>query len=184
METNQFAEFVSAVVRSLPRDLNPTMAQGWIQNQGALTNALRKALAAMYHLVVDYAQSLQQMIAAGHYDWVNSDIEKNFSVQGNGRVELDAELIHFNRSIGSDEALKELDRLGYRAGTAEELLAFGAANPEKQREFPIVALGTVRRVGSDRLVLSLLFDRLSRDLFLLWFDIDWSDDFRFLAVRK
>ena len=140
-EINQVAEFVSAVVRSLPRDLNPTTAQGWIQNQAALAKALYKALRMAYHLVVDYAQSIQQMIASGRYDWVNSDIEKNFSVKGNGRIELDTELIHFNRFIGSDEVLKELDRLGYRAATAEELLAFGAAYSEKQYEFPIVALG-------------------------------------------
>ncbi len=184
METNQFAEFVSAVVRSLPRNLNPATAQGWIQNQGALTNALRKALAAMYHLVVDYTQSIQQMIAAGHYNWVNSDIEKNFSVQGSGRVELETELIHLNCFIGSDEALKELDRLGYRAAIAEELLAFGATYPEKQREFPIVALGTARLVGGYRRVLCLWYVRSGRDLDLYWFGGGWGDSYRFLAVRK
>lgn len=184
METNQFAEFVSAVVRSLPRDLNPTTTQGWIQNQGALTNALRKALAATYHLVVDYTQSFKQMIVAGHYDWVNSEIEKNFSVQGTGTVNLDTELVHLNRNIGSDEALKELDHLGYRAATAEELLAFGAAYPEKQREFPIVALGTVRHVLGLRHVLCLWRDRSERRLVLRWFVLDWSDRYRFLAVRK
>ena len=52
-EINQVAEFVSAVVRSLPRDLNPTTAQGWIQNQAALAKALYKALRMAYHLVVD-----------------------------------------------------------------------------------------------------------------------------------
>ena len=184
METNQFAEFVSAVVRSLPRDLNPTTAQGWIQNQGALTSALRKALVAMYHLVVDYAQSFKQMIVAGHYDWLNPDIEKNFSVQGTGTVNLDTELVHFNRNIGSDEALKELDHLGYRAATAEELLAFGAAYTEKQLEFPIVALGTVRRVGGNRRVLYLWRAGLGRGLDLYWFGLGWHGPDRFLVVRK
>ena len=45
METLQFAEFVSAVVRQLPRDLQSTTAQNWIRNQGALADVLRKALA-------------------------------------------------------------------------------------------------------------------------------------------
>ncbi len=124
------------------------------------------------------------MIASGRYDWVNSDIEKNFSVKGNGRIELDTELIHFNRFIGSDEVLKELDRLGYRAATAEELLAFGAAYSEKQYEFPIVALGTVRHGGGNRHVLYLWDDRSKRDLDLGWFDYDWGGGYRFLAVRK
>lgn len=184
METNQFAEFVSAVVRSLPRDMDPTTTQGWIQNQASLARTLRKALVPMYHLIVDYAQSLKQMIAAGYYDWVNPDIEKNFSVQGSGRVELGAELIHLNRNVSSDEALKELDRLGYRAATAEELLAFGAAYPEKQREFPIVALGTVRRVYGGRRVLFLWGGGLGRDLGLDWFGRGWNVYCRFPAVRK
>ena len=44
METNQFAEFVSAVVRQLPRDLSSVTAQRWIKDQGALAETLRKAL--------------------------------------------------------------------------------------------------------------------------------------------
>src|SRR3989344_3945268 len=44
LETAQFAEFASAVVRQLPRDLDPTTAQGWIQNQRALADTLRKVL--------------------------------------------------------------------------------------------------------------------------------------------
>ncbi|MEQ1561132.1 MAG: hypothetical protein ABL899_00250 [Nitrospira sp.] len=44
MEINQFAEFVSAVVRQLPRDLDLVTAQRWIKDQGALSDTLRKAL--------------------------------------------------------------------------------------------------------------------------------------------
>ncbi len=50
METNQFAEFVSAVVRQLPRDLQSTTAQNWIKNQGALADVLRKALGSTFEL--------------------------------------------------------------------------------------------------------------------------------------
>lgn len=44
METDQFAEFAAAVVRQLPRDCDPTTAQGWIINQSALASTLRQAL--------------------------------------------------------------------------------------------------------------------------------------------
>jgi len=44
MEVDQFAEFSSAVTRSLPRDLDTTTAQSWILNQDALTKVLREAL--------------------------------------------------------------------------------------------------------------------------------------------
>jgi hypothetical protein len=44
METDQFAELMSAVARSLPRDMDTTTVQGWITNQDALTTVLRDAL--------------------------------------------------------------------------------------------------------------------------------------------
>jgi hypothetical protein len=44
METDQFAELMSAVARSLPRDMDTTTVQGWITNQDALAKVLRDAL--------------------------------------------------------------------------------------------------------------------------------------------
>jgi len=44
METNQFAEFASAVVRQLPRNLDGVTVQRWIRKQAALADVLRKAL--------------------------------------------------------------------------------------------------------------------------------------------
>jgi hypothetical protein len=42
--TDQFAEFVSAVVRSLPRDMEPDLAQFWIRHQDLLATTLDGAL--------------------------------------------------------------------------------------------------------------------------------------------
>ena len=186
METNQFAEFVSAVVKQLPRDISPTAAQGWIQNQEALANALRKALAPAYRLVVDYAQSLAQMIAAGRYDYANSDITSgNFPTTANdGKQEVVVELAHFGRDMESDAVLKKFEARGLRAATLPELLAFGATYPEKQREFPIVALGSVRRRDVDRVVPYLNGDGSKRLLYLSWIDNRWNGRCRFAAVRK
>lgn len=44
MQTDQFAEFVAAVVQSLPRDLDTNTAQDWITNREALAKHLRYAL--------------------------------------------------------------------------------------------------------------------------------------------
>jgi hypothetical protein len=44
VETKQFAEFSAAVVRSLPRDLDSSVAQGWITNQESLARVLAWAL--------------------------------------------------------------------------------------------------------------------------------------------
>ena len=137
-------------------------------------------------VTVDYSRSLAQMIAAGKYDWVNDDItEKHFPMKGNGKVELNLELAHFNKYISSDDAIAELKKRGLRPATLWELLAFGAKFPETQREFPIVALGSVwRDLDGDRNVPYLWGHADERSLGLCWYDHDWSDNYRFLASRE
>lgn len=44
IETGQFAELGAAVLRKVPRDITPAVAQRWIDNPRALGKALRKAL--------------------------------------------------------------------------------------------------------------------------------------------
>ncbi len=138
-----------------------------------------------YLVTVDYRQSLKAMIQAGHYDWVNSDItEKHFPV-ASGPTEVSIELIHFDRAMTSEEVLAELDRRGLRPATLPELLAFGAKYPQKQREFPIVALASVWRywVGGRR-VPYLWSNAVERSLDLDWLDLRWGAHCRFAAVRK
>lgn len=139
-----------------------------------------------FKVVVDYSRDLSQMIVDGAYDYVNSDITADrFPVKGEGRQEREIELFHFNRVISSDDAIKEMAAAGYRPATIEELLALGQAQRELQRQFPIVALGSVWRCpGGGRDVPCL--DRCSteRSLRLDCFGADWSGDCRFAAVRN
>ena len=169
-------------VLGLPEDTIKSLTDEFASNLLKAAQIVRNVLAVF----VDYSLSLPQMIAAGKYDWVNPDItEKNFPLdKRKGTVEVQPELIHIGHNISSDDALQELDGRGYRAATAEELLAFGAKYPDKQREFPIVALGTGRHLFDERHVLYLDRDRSERFLNLCWFDLDWIDNYRFLAVRK
>lgn len=44
MALDQFAELSAAVARSLPREMEPSVAQGWIENQAGLAKVLREAL--------------------------------------------------------------------------------------------------------------------------------------------
>ena len=50
MEINQFVEFSTAIIRSLPRDLDSVTTQRWVCDQKALADVLRKALAPSYEL--------------------------------------------------------------------------------------------------------------------------------------
>ena len=78
--------------------------------------------------------SLKDRIARGKYDWVNSDItEEHFPT--NIPVAYDAEykLFHFNRSISSDDAIKEMEKDGFRPAVLAELLVLGETQPELQK---------------------------------------------------
>lgn len=136
-------------------------------------------------VTVDYSRTLEAMIAAGNYNYANeSIIPRNFPLTGEGQVELDLCLVHFNRDITSEEAIKELEKMGMRPATLPELLALGEKYPEEQRQHPIIALGNVWRLpDGSRRVPSLDRWRDERWLILGWFGRRWLACCRFLAVR-
>lgn len=138
-----------------------------------------------YEVVVDYNQTLAQMIEAGHYDWVYRDITQEcFPIEGEGRQEVEVRLFHFNQKMNSGKVLAELRKAGYRPATLPELLALGAAQPDLQEQFPIVALGSVwPDPYGNRSVTSLSRRGSGRDLDLSWFGYAWGGICRFLAVR-
>ena len=139
-----------------------------------------------FPLTLDYSQSLPTMIAAGGYDWVNSDITaEHFPITGEGQIEVEVTLFHFNRSMSSEPVLEELDQAGFRPAKIEELVALGVKERDLQKKFPIVALGSVWR-GSDgrRYVPDLDWSGRGRSLGLLWLGDEWVGSCRFAAVRQ
>ncbi len=132
-------------------------------------------------VTIDYGQPLAQMIAAGDYDHVNRHItEASWPVQRGEPVARELILVHVGRVASTDEVQYALDELGVRSGRIEELLAFGAAYPQAQRQFPVVAVGALdpyhRRPflwGSPRV----------RHLDLRFDEKIWSGNIRFLTVR-
>jgi hypothetical protein len=144
------------------------------------------ARAEVFKVVVDYSQTLADMIAAGKYDWVNSDItQEHFPVKGEGKVESELVLVHLNRTASTEEVLKELDNRGLQPATIAELLAFGAKYPDKQKEFPIIALGSVWQPPHGHRLVAYLHEHASdRHLYLFWYERGWPGSSRFLASRK
>ena len=140
----------------------------------------------VHRVTVDRDKKLKAMIEAGRYDWTNSDItDKHFPVEGSGTVEIDIELVHYGRDMSTDAVLKDLDARGLRPAKIEELLALGATKPELQREFPIIALGSVwRNLDGSRFCPDLFGSGSRRGLRLYWLDNDWNEICRFAAVRK
>ncbi|MDE2071576.1 MAG: hypothetical protein KGI70_02490 [Patescibacteria group bacterium] len=134
---------------------------------------------------VDYGRSLDQMVAAGNYDWKNDNITaKKFSVVGNGIEQFEVKVFHFDRTMSSEAAVEAIKAAGFEPGKIEHLLSFGEKYPEEQRKYPITALGSVARVGGYRHVPYLYRYDAERRLGLFWWVNGWNGRCRFLAVRK
>lgn len=138
-----------------------------------------------YPVTVNYGLTLEQMIAAGRYDWANGEIDKaGFVINGHGDLAVNLELAYPGRNILSDGFIANLDPEIHRVATAEEGLAFGAKYPEIQRQYPIVILGSVGQIEGEGYVLGLYCSDTERDLHLYWYGHDWGILCRFLVVRK
>lgn len=71
---------------------------------------LEEVMSNVFHLTVDYSQSLEQMIAAGRYDWRNDDITaKRFPIKGEGIVEYEARYFNFDRNISSENTIDAIE---------------------------------------------------------------------------
>lgn len=132
---------------------------------------------------IDYNQPLADMIGAGKYDWVNDNITaKRFPIKGTGVVERKLKLWHLDREIIESSEVERLIRAaGQEPSPIEDLLAFGAKFPDKQCEYPIIALGSSAQVNGDRRVPYLGRSGTRRTLRLTWHDDRWHRRCRFLA---
>ena len=128
-------------------------------------------------------QGLKYLIKKAKFDWVNDNITpKNFPDKHiRGKVEL----IHLHKGISSEDAIKEMYEKGYIPANILELVQFSIDNPEKQREFPIVALGSVWQCPNGYRLVTCLYRGVSeRSLDLAWFGGGWGSSYRFAACRK
>lgn len=153
----------------------------------AKKNALKVIVGPETDLItVDYSQPLEEMIAAGHYDWVHGSITaEHFPLSGTGQVSLDTVLVYFNQELSTDNVLVELDRQGLRPATIAELLAFKINDPVHHRKYPIHAFGSVWSDEFEHPHSPYVFrDGLEYHLDCSRRNNTWGAGCRFLAVRK
>ena len=111
-------------------------------------------------------------------DWQNSDInDKNFP--DTGRLNKDFKVFHFGKTMSSDAVIAEMAKEGYEPANLRELLTHGFVKGEL-----LVALGQSWRGFDGYRFVPFLSWIGQRELDLDWYDYDWDDCFRFLAVRK
>ncbi len=188
-------DFVKQFVSDLRKDVkmfggDDTMTYTALKSDSKLRKEFAKLIAAgasatkeIIHIFSNL--SLADRIARGKYDWVNNDItEEHYPEIVPADYTKEFKLYHFDRLISFNDAIKEMK--GFRPATIAELLAIGETQPELQKQFPIIALGSVWRAPYGYLnVPGLHWNDDERKLRLYHqFERDLSADFRFLAVRK
>jgi hypothetical protein len=187
----QTAKLIARVAENIP-EMDGNVMQGWIDNPRALQKFLAGLIlpqgtqeaSGSNSLVVNCGLSLPEMIAPGHYDWVNLDITaEHFPITETGVKGIVVATLGFGRDISSQEdGVKELQKRGMnRPATLAELLAYGARHPEEQRKHPIVALGSIVEMYGTRGVPCLYGSRYLRGLDIVW-DNPLGVHYRFLAV--
>jgi hypothetical protein len=141
-----------------------------------------------FPITVDYSRTLEEMIKAGKYDYVNSSINStNFPIDQSksGTETLEAVIVHLDKYVKDTETvLKLMDKKGLRPATLPELLALGEQYPELQREPLLFALGSRSRLGVGWYIPCLDGWGGKRGLVLGWWSGVWNGGCRFLAFRK
>jgi len=82
-------------------------------------------------ITVNYGMSLQDMIAAGNYDWVNPDITAaRIRVEGACTKKFRTKLFDFGRYISLEDAVAAMTKENFLPAGHVHCLAFGAAFPD------------------------------------------------------
>ena len=142
----------------------------------------------VFKVVVNYNQSLTDMVKAGKFDWTNPDIvSEHFPTINSGETTIDLELYQFKHGVWSYEVVELLDKAGYRPANIFELLAFEARYPDRQRKYPIVVLASKWQYDENNWAVPAVVElEHGRYLGLIRFanNAGFSQKSRFLVIRK
>ena len=156
--------------------------------QGAMKEAVTVVsyITHTFTILVDETKTVEELVVEGNYDWSDSNVtSKNFPRSEEGtKDKKEVALFHFNKTMTSEDVIAEMKKDGYRPATIFELLALGVTQPELQRGFPIIALGSDCTLDGSRPVACLCGSAGVRDLYLSWLGLDWSDRCRFVGLRR
>ena len=190
----QTAAFLAAVATCMPRNMSSEVMQGWITDLTGLKKILAEAfcppsqnyITHTFTILVDETKTVEELVVEGNYDWSNSNVtSKNFPRSEEGtKDKKEVALFHFNKTMTSEDVIAEMKKDGYRPATIFELLALGVTQPELQRGFPIIALGSDCTLDGGRHVADLYGVAGGRGLGLGWLGGDWSVGCRFVGLRR
>ena len=128
---------------------------------------------------------LEEQIRRGNHKYSNPAINA-----GNFQLTIPAgkrEVVLYDPRgyVSSEEMIRRMEADGYKPATLDDCLAMGAQHPDRQRQNPIVFLGSVWCDPVGYRHVPVLDDWGGvRLLLLCWFDDGWSDVCRVAAVRE
>jgi hypothetical protein len=98
-----------------------------------------------FTVLVDETQTVEKAVEAGKFLWVDSNITSDnfFNTHNGEKRKKEIFIFHFNKWMSSDEVIAEMDSVGYKPATIFDLLGLAKEKPDFQREFQIVALGSI-----------------------------------------
>lgn len=128
---------------------------------------------------------LERMLAACKFDWVNDNITpKNFPVENEPADDTEYELVCLEKYASTDEAEAEINNRGFLTATLADLLLYVRKNPEEQRKYPIVALGSRWQVSDGRWFSPCANGWIGKRFLSLYYrEVDWRGFYRFLARK-
>jgi len=193
-----FQQFAQAIMGAVPTNLSAKLYQQWIDNPEVLTQVLQQSLGTFpkpvppvfpsYSVSIDYSKNVEQMNKDGNYNEVDNDITSaHFPSDEKGQAEVPIKLVGFYHGINSEDVIKEMGNMNppLRPATLKELQSLGVAQPDLQRNKPIVALGSTWRASRGYGRVPYLYGLEShRGLGLLSLAGGWSSRWRFATVRK
>lgn len=148
--TGNYIEFQVAVLRSLPHDIDPDVANDWMNNGHVLARILRETLKALppsksikvLNLTCEGSWKASELVVRGNYNhyptrWA---IDERFPLQEHAPIERQVELVSFDWEPSFKRILAEFNRRGLERPTYEDALYFGIEYPEEQRQRSIIFL--------------------------------------------
>jgi hypothetical protein len=132
------AEFIAAIIRQLPKEIDEKSVQGWINNQAYLKETLKCLLpephfSDTYYVDVRYNLKLQEMINEGAIRKPSSQFASyefsRFDGAGTDKVNKMVTLLDFDHFLGTNFVIEQIRGTGRRPANIYELLALGTSCP-------------------------------------------------------
>lgn len=129
-------------------------------------------------------EAIEEYKKSGSKTLVWDELEKNMPYITPKIEMLDVMVMKFNKLIGSDETIAQMDKLGVRPLTYEELIQYGIVHPAHQKQKTLIGLGSKHILAGNLYTPCLRFDDVNRNLDAELLSGLYHDRYRFLVVRK